>query len=214
MLPDRREPRSGSERNHVHLRWWCTSSTKPSAIRCGYGSKIPDSGLGGIRSALSRIADSTSDISIPGRSAFILTSDPVQGVLDRQPPHPATLRPHHKSMEGWLSGRPDPRWRWTIRDTRRSPLLPSREWPAWKSNPPDPTRAPLRQTCPEARADPGGAGPPGPTERQWNDVDRTEPTPTGPGSGNHPPETVDPDPPPRSTHKPPPTQKPKDSETD
>src|SRR5687768_1784045 len=45
------------------------SSTNPSAIRWGYGSNMPDSGLGGIRSALSRIEDSTIDISIPGRSA-------------------------------------------------------------------------------------------------------------------------------------------------
>ncbi len=71
------------------------SSTNPSAIRCGYGSKMPDSGFTGIRSARALISDSTSAISAPGNSRCHPGTNPIQGVLDREPPFPPRI--HHIS---------------------------------------------------------------------------------------------------------------------
>ena len=91
MLPDRHGPRSGLVRRPFSSPVVAHSSTRPSAIRCGYGSKMPDSGLGGIRSALALISDSTRDISSSGQISIQMATDPIQGVLDRQPPLPPRL---------------------------------------------------------------------------------------------------------------------------
>ena len=122
MLRDRREPRFELEPNRSHHRWWHRVRLDPSAIRCGYGSNNPDSGLGGIRSALRSDRRFHQRHFHPGQISVQMASDPVQGVLDRQPPHPATNRPHPQRWEGWLAGRHDPKPHSTNPNTRKSPL--------------------------------------------------------------------------------------------
>ena len=83
-----------------------------------------------------------------------MTPDPIQGVLDRQPPLPPRLPLISSGSAGWLGVRPDPMPHWTIPDIRRSPPPPYREWPTsrWHRSDPDSTRRPQTVTAARGRS--------------------------------------------------------------
>ena len=162
---------------------------------------MPDSGLTGIRSALSLIADSTRLISIPGRSAFRCASDPVQGVLDRQPPHPPGIT-LILTVDG--VGPPSGTVQGRIRQTQtlcNHRLLSLRSGQLRDRVHLIQTTTHQPQTGHGAGADPRASSPPEPAEQPSNDEDQTGPTPTPEDSVPHPPRTVDPDPPPSTIHR-------------
>ena len=141
-------------------------------------------------------------------------TDPVQGVLDRQPTFPPRI--HHISRRRRVRSPRRPiqgriRQTQTFCDHR---LLGVRSGQLRDRIDLIQRKRPFGESRRSRRADPPVSAPPGPAGMPSHASDQTGPKPIPEDSEPHPPGTVDPDPPPRATHKPRPEQPPKDSEND
>ena len=161
----------------------------------------PDSGFTGISSAFSRIADSTRAQVGTGQIGVKIASDPIQRVLDRQPPLPPRTP---RILSGGRVGPAGGTIQGRIRQTQtlcnhrflclRSGQLRNRIHLIQTT-----THQP--QTGNARQADPPASAPPEPAEPQSNDGGQTGPTPIPGDFVPHPPGRVALDPPPRSTHR-------------
>ena len=151
---------------------------------------MPDSGLGGIRSALALISDSTRDISAPGRSAFRWARIPSRVYwIDnhRLPPRLPLIRcgrrvgPPGRPIQGSI-GQTQTLIDHCFFGLSRGQLRDGI----------DLIQNATRQlrTSPAAVADPATGGPPAPAGPRSNAATRNGPKPTAEGHEPHPPETV------------------------
>ena len=175
---------------------------------------MPDSGLGGIRSALTLISDSTRDISAPGRSAFISPRIPsrVYWIVNHLSRHASTLIGCIRRIGP--TGSPI-----QSRIGQTETLIDHRFLGLGSGQLRDgigliQTQLTSREPGTQGPADPATGGPPAPAEPQSNDADQTGPTPTPEDSEPHPPRTTDPDPPRSTIRMPRPELPRKDSEND
>jgi hypothetical protein len=153
MLPDRRGPRSELGMRCSHHRWWHTvrADRRPTVADTGRRSPIRDWVGSDPPSPGSQIPP------VPDRDR----ADPHPDVPGSHPgcigsttTAPAKLPTHHQCPVDEPDRQPDAKQHSTYRNTLRSPVLRTQQWPTWRWHRPDPDSTPQPQTSPVIEADP------------------------------------------------------------